>query len=281
MISISARPREAIDKIDESMIQDPERVLRPMFNDKSMEVVEELSTSINYVKGECGHNYTSEIKPTMYELPHSQIILSIHAIPVISTILRKCLRINSQEETVIICSNLQQIQLVECALKRLGKNFITKTTLTGKSSNQNKSHIIDALDEPGKILITDYRLLRGLEVVHSIVFIDKEEENAAGLLVETFTRTITQLDMIVLPKSRKQKGISVLERTFKSYEKERLVRRIGVKVVQRGERRINITLTEHGLNNEINEILSDEDSEYEKVIATVGLEDKDISNTFR
>ena len=57
---------------------------------------------------------------------------------------------------------------------------------------------------------------------------------------------------------------------------------VGVRVVQGGERRINITLTENDSKSEcFDEILSDEDYEYEKMIWAVGSEDEDISNAFR
>uniref|UniRef100_A0A7M5V245 Uncharacterized protein n=2 Tax=Clytia hemisphaerica TaxID=252671 RepID=A0A7M5V245_9CNID len=241
-----------------------------------MTVLKDLSTKIEFIKGDCGHPYKSEIKPSLYIVPKNQTILSAHAIPIMTIILRKCLQIKGQEETVIICSNLKQIQLVEYALRRLGKDFITKNS----NANENKSQTIETLDEPGMILITDYRLLRGLEVLHSIVFIDKEEENAAGLLVETLTRTITQLDMIVLPKSHKRTSLSGLERALKSYESGGLVGAIRLKVKQRGGR-VNITVTEHGSTESFDETLSEEDYQYEKMIENVGPQDEELFNTFR
>ena len=190
------------------------------------EVVKELSTSVKYISGECGHRFKGTSKPRLYFLPSSFEYGSIESIPTISVIFKRCLDTRNEDEIAILCSTLPDAELSNFAIQRLERTAVSYVPYLKEEYPDitKKLELIKSLETTDSVLISDYRGCRGLEFNHSIILADPNDIIGVNLLVEMLSRTISKLDIIVLPIRRTQEDLpSTIERTFQKYKDQNLV----------------------------------------------------------
>uniref|UniRef100_A0A7M5XJR0 Uncharacterized protein n=1 Tax=Clytia hemisphaerica TaxID=252671 RepID=A0A7M5XJR0_9CNID len=213
--------REESESFDPTKLRDPENVFKsqPRTN-KNEEVVKELSTTYTYMKGKCGHSFASFLKPRIFHFTKAFTPLFAWFLPILASIIQFCLNERKEDEVVLLCEDICQVQMVQYALERIHKRPIAYAPyLTGEypqDIHKMKEKFVKNLDEMETVLISDYRSVRGLEMAHTIIFVDPENEASAHFLVESITRTITNLD-VISTKPFPQNPSTSIERAFQKY----------------------------------------------------------------
>uniref|UniRef100_A0A7M5V3L9 Uncharacterized protein n=1 Tax=Clytia hemisphaerica TaxID=252671 RepID=A0A7M5V3L9_9CNID len=213
--------REASESFDPTKLRDPENVFKsqPQMNENE-EVVKELSTTYTYMKGKCGHSFGSSLKPRIFRFTKAFAPLFAWFLPILAAILQFCLNERKEDEVVVLCEDICQVKMVQYALERIQKRPIAYAPyLTGEypqDIHKMKEKFVKNLDEMETVLISDYRSVRGLEMAHTIIFVDPENEANAHFLIEAITRTITNLD-VISTKPFSQNASTSIERAFQKY----------------------------------------------------------------
>uniref|UniRef100_A0A7M6DMW9 Uncharacterized protein n=1 Tax=Clytia hemisphaerica TaxID=252671 RepID=A0A7M6DMW9_9CNID len=213
--------REASESFDPTKLRDPENVFKSQLQtNENEEVVKELSTTYTYMKGKCGHSFGSFLKPRIFHFTKAFTPLYAWFLPILAAILQFCLNERKEEEVVVLCEDICQVKMVQYALERIHKRPIAYAPyLTGEypqDIHKMKEKFVKNLDEMETVLISDYRSVRGLEMAHTIIFVDPENEANAHFLVEAITRTITNLD-VISTKPFSQNASTSIERAFRKY----------------------------------------------------------------
>ena len=193
--------------------------------EEDVEVLKELSTTFKYMKGECGHSHDSKLKPRLIYFKKHFTFLSSYSIPIIAALLEECLKSRREDEVVILCSEIYQVKTVEAALRKIKRTLVTYTPyLKGEypeDINILKNDAISNLEAVNTILISDYRSIRGLEVTHTIIFVDPQLETSANSLIEAVTRTISNIDIISIKPLSDNPSTSI-EKAFQKYSDKQL-----------------------------------------------------------
>eukprot|EP00111_Clytia_hemisphaerica_P007953 TCONS_00023114-protein len=213
--------QEASESFDPTKLRDPENVFKSQPQTSgNEEVVKELSTTYTYMKGKCGHSFMSSLKPRIFHFTKAFTPLFAWFLPMLAAILQFCLNERKEDEVVVLCEDICQVQMVQYALERIHKRPIAYAPyLTGEypqDIHKMKEKFIKNLDEMETVLISDYRSVRGLEMAHTIIFVDPENEANAHFLIEAITRTITNLD-VISTKPFPQNPSTSIERAFQKY----------------------------------------------------------------
>ncbi|XP_066929868.1 uncharacterized protein [Clytia hemisphaerica] len=213
--------REASESFDPTKLRDPENVFKsqPQMNENE-EVVKELSTTFTYMKGKCGHSFASFLKPRIFHFTKAFTPLFAWFLPILAATLEFCLNERKEDEVVVLCEDICQVQMVKYTLERIHKRPIAYAPyLTGEypqDIHKMKKKFVKNLDKKETVLISDYRSVRGLEMAHTIIFVDPENEANAHFLIEAITRTITNLD-VISTKPFPQNPSTSIERAFQKY----------------------------------------------------------------
>ncbi|XP_066928302.1 uncharacterized protein [Clytia hemisphaerica] len=213
--------REASESFDPTKLRDPENVFKSQpQTSENEEVVKELSTTYTYMKGKCGHSFMSSLKPRIFHFTKAFTPLFAWFLPILAAVLQFCLNERKEDEVVVLCEDICQVKMVQYALERIHKRPIAYAPyLTGEypqDIHKMKEKFVKNLDELETVLISDYRSVRGLEMAHTIIFVDPENEANAHFLVEAITRTITNLD-VISTKPFSQNASTSIERAFQKY----------------------------------------------------------------
>uniref|UniRef100_A0A7M5UGY3 Uncharacterized protein n=1 Tax=Clytia hemisphaerica TaxID=252671 RepID=A0A7M5UGY3_9CNID len=213
--------REASESFDPTKLRDPENVFKSQpQTSENEEVVKELSTTYTYMKGKCGHSFGSFLKPRIFYFTKAFTPLFAWFLPILAATLQFCLDERKEDEVVVLCEDICQVKMVQYALERIHKRPIAYAPyLTGEypqDIHKMKETFVKNLDEMETVLISDYRSVRGLEMAHTIIFVDPEKEANAHFLVEAITRTITNLD-VISTKPFSQTASTSIERAFQKY----------------------------------------------------------------
>ncbi|XP_066923144.1 repetitive organellar protein-like [Clytia hemisphaerica] len=245
-------------------LHDPEKILKSTGDDASYEVVKTLNTSVKFVDADCGHDFPSEILPRLFYFDKNFTFNSVDAITTLSIILRQCLESRNEEGVALICNNIQEVRMTEAALmkSKTRKPVVFAPYLDIDVPLQKlKVDLVKNLENTDNVLISDYRTLRGLEVSHSIIIVDEEDIIGPNLLVEMITRTITDLDILVLPKTNKQSPQTTIQNAFQKFDKQKLIHKTIVKVTKFNEATTSVELQGNGGETEHLETLTltDED----------------------
>ncbi|XP_066920992.1 uncharacterized protein [Clytia hemisphaerica] len=230
-------------------LHDPEKILKSTGDDASYEVVKTLNTSVKFVDADCGHDFPSEILPRLFYFDENFTFDSVDAITTLSIILRQCLESRNEEGVALICNNIQEVKMTEAALlkSKTRKPVVFAPYLDIDVPLQKlKVDLVKNLENTDNVLISDYRTLRGLEVSHSIIIVDEEDIIGPNLLVEMITRTITDLDILVLPKTNKQSPPTTIQNAFQKFDKQKLIHKIIVKVTKVNEATSSVELQGNG-----------------------------------
>ncbi len=178
------------------------------------------------MKGKCGHSFMSRLKPRLFNFTKVFTPLFAWFLPILAATLQFCLNERKEEEVVVLCEDICQVQMVRYALEKIHKRPVEYAPyLTGKypqDIGKMKEKLVKSLNEFKTVLISDYRSVRGLEVAHTIIFVDPESEANAHFLIEAITRTITNLD-IISTKPFPQNPSTSIERAFQKYVEGNLV----------------------------------------------------------
>ena len=125
-----------------------------------------------------------------------------------------------------MCENFSQVNVVQESISMIPTLSVTYAPyLYGEypqDIHKMKEQLIKRLDEMKTVLISDYRSIRGLEVAHTIIFVDPEIEANAHFLIEAITRTVTNLD-IISTKPLSQIPSTSIEKAFQKYADEKLM----------------------------------------------------------
>ncbi|XP_066917267.1 uncharacterized protein [Clytia hemisphaerica] len=213
--------QEASESFNPTKLRDPENVFKSQpQTSENEEVVKELSTTYTYMKGKCGHSFASFLKPRIFHFTKTFTPLFAWFLPILAAVLQFCLNERKEDEVVVLCEDMCQVQMVQYALERIHKRPIAYAPyLTGEypqDIHKIKEKFIKNLDEMETVLISDYRSVRGLEMAHTIIFVDPENEANAHFLIEAITRTITNLD-VISTKPFPQNPSTSIERAFQKY----------------------------------------------------------------
>ncbi|XP_066910651.1 uncharacterized protein [Clytia hemisphaerica] len=230
-------------------LHDPEKILKTTGDDGSYEVVKKLNTSVKFVDADCGHDFPSEILPRLFYLDENFTFNSVDAITTLSIIIRQCLESRNEEGVALICNNIQEVKMTEAALlkSKTRKPVVFAPYLDIDVPLQKlKIDLVKNLENTDNVLISDYRTLRGLEVSHSIIIVDEEDIIGPNLLVEMITRTITDLDILVLPKMNKQSPQTTIQKAFQKFENQKLIYKTIVKVTKVNEATTSVELQGNG-----------------------------------
>uniref|UniRef100_A0A7M5V7G2 SH3 domain-containing protein n=1 Tax=Clytia hemisphaerica TaxID=252671 RepID=A0A7M5V7G2_9CNID len=230
-------------------LHDPEKILKTTGDDGSYEVVKKLNTSVKFVDADCGHDFPSEILPRLFYLDENFTFDSVDAITTLSIIIRQCLESRNEEGVALICNNIQEVRMTEAALlkSKTRKPVVFAPYLDIDVPLQKlKIDLVKNLENTDNVLISDYRTLRGLEVSHSIIIVDEEDVIGPNLLVEMITRTIADLDMLVLPKMNKQSPQTTIQNAFQKFDNQKLIHKTIVKVTKVDEATTSVELQGNG-----------------------------------
>ena len=161
----------------------------------------------------------------------------------LAAILQFCLNVRNEDEVVVLCEDICQVEMVRYALERIHKRPVTYAPyLTGEypqDIHKMKEELIKNMDEMQTVLISDYRSIRGLEVAHTIIFVDPESEANAHFLIEAITRTITNLD-VISTKPLPQNPSTSIGRAFQKYSDKKLAVMTHVESVKETDDILNI-----------------------------------------
>ena len=188
---------------DVDYLHEPENMLsQTKFDGK--EVVSELITDFSFIKGTCSNDFRKVIKPKIYFI-NEESYSKYHGIPSMALVLQRCFDERDEDDVAILCSNLDEADLVQSALTLKAKKLRRYTPYLENRfpTTEDKLSLLDDLNSNRKlVLITDYRSFRGCETSHSIIITNLELSFGANIFVEMLSRTIVDLDFVALPKKQ-------------------------------------------------------------------------------
>ena len=225
---------------------DPENMLDISTSDNDGKDVDtELITEVTFIKGLCGNNFSKDSNPRIYYFT-LESFAKHHGIPSMTTVLNQCLGERLEEDVVILCNNLREINLVQSALDVMGKasmQYIPYLRNIFPTAKQ-KQELLDELNSDNDlILLTDYRSFRGCETSHSIILTDFDKPIGANIMAEMLSRTMADLDFVALPKKKNLTSyVNPIETAFDTWKKRGSVQTTTVKFHDEDESSIKFNL---------------------------------------
>ena len=165
------------------------------------EVAAELTTNLTFIKGTCGNKFSKDSKPRIYNFTQDSFEKH-HGIPSMVAVLNQCLG-RAEDDVVILVNNMVEVNLVQSALHILGKTSKEYVPYLRHKfpTTEQKQDLLEELNSDNElILLSDYRSFRGCEASHSIILTDFDKPIGANIMAEMLSRTMADLDFIVLPK---------------------------------------------------------------------------------
>ena len=188
---------------DVDYLHEPENMLsQTKFDGK--EVVSELITDFSFIKGTCSNDFRKVIKPKIYFI-NEESYSKYHGIPSMALVLQRCFDERDEDDVAILCSNLDEADLVQSALTLKAKKLRRYTPYLENRfpTTKDKLSLIDDLNSNRKlVLITDYISFRGCETSHSIIITNLEPSFGANIFPEMLSKRIVDLDFVALPKKQ-------------------------------------------------------------------------------
>ena len=211
-------------------LHEPENMLSST-NFEGKEVASKLITKFSFIKGSCSNKFSKASKPKIYFIDE-QSFSKHHGIPSMALVLQRCLGEKKEDDVAILCSDLDEVNLVQSALDTLeGKRSrIYVPSLEDRiPTSKEKKGLLNDLDSNNKlIVISDYRAFRGCETSHSIIITDLEEPLGANIFAEMLSRTIVDLDFVALPKKKSLSSSNQIEKIFNEWKQRDWVENITV-----------------------------------------------------
>ena len=197
------------------------------------EVKTQLITEATFVTGQCGNEHQNYTKPQIYMVSNKSIS-KYQGIPSIAAIFEQFVS-ELSNDVVILCNSLLEVDLAREALgvcKQQSLEYVPHLRRTIPSSVQKQDILNKMSSDSDIILISEYRAFRGCEASHCIIFIDLENPIPGNIMAEMLSRTMVDLDFIVLP--RKENGLHpidhLIEKTFDTWESRGWVETTHVKL---------------------------------------------------
>ena len=202
-------------------LHDPEKMLdiSKLVND-GREVTTELITEVTFIKGPCSNKFSKDSKPRIYNFTLDSFEKH-DSIPSIAAVLEQCLAERKEEDVVILVNNMLEVDLVQSALdilRKTSKLYVPYLRTTSPKSEE-KQKLLDELNSNNElILLTDYRSFRGCEASHSIILTDFDKPIGANIMAEMLSRTMADLDFIVLPKKNPTSYVNPIKQAFDNWQ---------------------------------------------------------------
>ena len=166
------------------------------------EVAAELTTNFTFIKGTCGNKFSKDSKPRIYNFTQDSFEKH-HGIPSMVAVLDQCLEERKEDDVVILVNNMAEVNLVQSALEYLKKTSVQYVPYLRNKfpTTEEKQDLLEELNSDNElILLSDYRSFRGCEASHSIILTDFDKPIGSNIMAEMLSRTMADLDFIVLPK---------------------------------------------------------------------------------
>ena len=197
------------------------------------EVKTQLVTEATFIIGRCCHQHRNNTKPQIY-LVSNESISKYQGIPSIAAVFEQCVS-KPSDDVVILCNSLLEVDMAKEALgvcKRRFLEYVPHLRRTIPLSVQKQDLLNKMSSDSDIILISEYRAFRGCEASHCIIFIDFENPVPGNIMAEMLSRTMVDLDFIVLP--RKENGLyptdHLIKKTFDTWESRGWVETTHVKL---------------------------------------------------
>lgn len=230
------------------------------------EVETQLVTKSSFIQGLCGNKLKQDAKPRIYFVSHDAMN-SHSGIPSIQVIFEQCFAERREEDSVVMCSSLEDARIAKSALENLckpSKLYIPYLREEYPSSSDKKRLLKVLESDTNIVLVSDYRSFRGCEASHSIIFVDYEKPN---IMAEMLSRTMADLDIIISLKHSATHLISnPIQTSIKTWERRGWVESTTVHSKEDEENKsiITITLRDSNLNE-------DKEIEVEKPLISIAI----------
>ena len=230
------------------------------------EVETQLITKSSFIQGLCGNKLKQDAKPRIYFV--SQDAMNSHnGIPSIQVILGQCFAERCEEDSIVMCSSLEDACIVNTALFNLckpSKLYIPYLREECPSSSDKKRLLKVLESDTNIVLVSDYRSFRGCESSHSIIFADYEKPN---ILAEMLSRTMADLDIIIPLKHPSTHLVSnPIQTSIKTWERSGWVESTTVHYKEDDVNKSVITITLHDSN-----LKEDKEIEVEKPSISIAI----------
>ena len=249
--------RSLVNDIDH--LHDPEKMLDISTNN-GKEVATKLITEITFIKGLCGNKFSKDSKPRLYYFTEDSFAKH-DGIPSMEAVLDLCLGQRQEEDVVIMCNTIMEVNLVQSALKIMKKTSVQYVPYLRNTfpTTEQKQDLLEKLNSDNElILLTDYRSFRGCEASHSIILTDLDKPIGSNIMAEMLSRTMADLDFIALPKKNtdmdKCTYVNPIETAFDTWKKRGLVQTTTVKFHDEDESSITFKLHDSCEKNPCKEI---------------------------
>ena len=217
----------------------------------------ELVTNVTFIKGFSGNKFSKDSKPRIYFFTEDSFTKH-HGIPSMAAVLQRCLEERQEEDVVIFCNNLIELNLVQSALESIKKASVLYVPYLKNifPTAEEKNKLLKNLDSNSNlILLTDYRAFRGCEASHSIILTDLDKPIGANIMAEMLSRTMADLDFIALPKKNQTSYVNPIKTAFDTWQTRGLVQATTVKFHDEDESCITFKLQDSFTENPIKKII--------------------------
>ena len=248
----SAIRRRLDNEIDN--LHDPEKMLEISTPDNDGRKADtELITEVTFIKGSCGNKFCKESKPRIYYFSQESFEKH-HGIPSIAAVLQQCLRERQEDDVVILCNNMMEINLAQSALDVMPKasvQYVPDLESTFPTIAQKRKLFDELNSNDNLVLLTDYRSFKGCEASHSIILTDFDKPIGPNIMAEMLSRTMADLDIIVLPKKNPSSYVNPIKKAFDTWQTRRLVQSTTVEFHDEDESVITFKLHDKSMEIEI------------------------------